>query len=137
MRSEESRHKSRKKFSFYGTVYFLTFFSTDPRKQHSKIPKTYLSTAFWSWYSWEFSKIRVFVFLIFFLIFWKKKISILWYSELLDMFLFRCPKTAFKNIQSIPLYSILKLTFLEIFKNESFCFSQFSGNFFLTYAWVS
>ncbi len=56
-------------------------------------------------------------------------IFILWHKELLDMFLRRSLKTALKNTQNSPLYSILKLTFLEIFKNESFRFSQFSRNF--------
>ncbi len=45
------------------------------------------------------------------------------------MFFYRSPKTALKNTQNSPLYTILKLTFPEIFKNESFCFSQFSRNF--------
>ncbi len=38
--------------------------------------------------------------------------------------------TALKNTQNSPLYSILKLTFPKIFKNESFNFSQYSQNFF-------
>ncbi len=59
---------SRRKKLFYGTVGFLACFSIDPRKPHSKIPKT-------------------------------------------------------------RLYNILKLAFLEIFKNGCFCFSQFSRNF--------
>ncbi len=50
------------------------------------------------------------------------KSSILWHSEFFDMLLYRSPKTAPKNTQNFPLYSILKLTFLDIFKNESFCF---------------
>ncbi len=59
----------------------------------------------------------------------RHKISILWHSELFDMFLHWFPKTALKNTQNLSLYSILKLTFPEIFKNESFRFSQFSWNF--------
>ncbi len=57
------------------------------------------------------------------------KISILWHIGLLDMFLHRSPKTALKNTQNSPLYSILKLIFPKIFKNESFHFSQYSRNF--------
>ncbi len=34
-------------------------------------------------------------------------------------------KTALKNTKNSPLYSILKLTSLKIFKNESFCFPNF------------
>ncbi len=56
------------------------------------------------------------------------KISILWHSGLLDMFLHRSLKTVLKNTRNSPLYNILKLTFQEIFKNENFCFSQFSQN---------
>ncbi len=59
-----------------------------------------------------------------------KKISILWHIVILDIFLHRFPKTALKNTQNSPLYSILKLTFPKIFKNESFHFSQCSQNFF-------
>ncbi len=59
----------------------------------------------------------------------RHKTSILWHNGLLDMFLYRSPKTALKSTQNSPLYSILKLTFPEIFKNESFRFSQFSQNF--------
>ncbi len=66
----------------------------------------------------------------------RHKISILWHSGLLDMFLHRTPKTALKNTQNLPLYSILKVTFPEIFKKESFRFSQYSQNFFSTYASV-
>ncbi len=58
-----------------------------------------------------------------------KKFSILWHIGLLDMYLHRSPKTALKNTQNSPLYSILKLTFLRIFKNESFRFSQYSQKF--------
>ncbi len=43
----------------------------------------------------------------------------------LPMFFCRSPKTALKNTQNSPLYSIFKLTFLEIFKNESFRFPNF------------
>ncbi len=59
----------------------------------------------------------------------EKEISILWHSGLLDMFLYRFPKTTLKNTQNSPFYSILKLAFLKIFKNVSFHFSQFSRNF--------
>ncbi len=45
------------------------------------------------------------------------------------MLLHRSPKTALKNTLNSPFYSILKLTFPKIFKNESFRFSQFSRNF--------
>ncbi len=45
------------------------------------------------------------------------------------MFLRQSPKTTLKNTQKLPLWSILRLTFLEIFKNESFHFSQYSRNF--------
>ncbi len=57
------------------------------------------------------------------------KISILWLSGFLDMFIHRSPKTALKNTQNSPPCSILKLTFREIFKNEIFLFSQFSRNY--------
>ncbi len=40
------------------------------------------------------------------------------------------PKNRTKNIQNWHFYGILKLTFLEIFKNKSFRFSKFSLNFF-------
>ncbi len=50
------------------------------------------------------------------------------YIGLLGMFLCQCPKTTLKNTQNLPLYSIFKLKFPEIFKNESFLFSQFSRN---------
>ncbi len=46
------------------------------------------------------------------------------------MFFCSTQKIAFKNTRKSPLYSILKLTFPEIFKNKSFCFSQFCRNFF-------
>ncbi len=59
----------------------------------------------------------------------RHKIFILWRGALLHMFIHRFPKTALKNIQNSPLYSILKLTFPEIFKNKNFRFSQFSQNF--------
>ncbi len=45
------------------------------------------------------------------------------------MFFYRSLKTALENTQNSSLYRNLKLTFLEIFKNVSFCFSQFSRNF--------
>ncbi len=64
--SQFSQNFSIKKFPFYGAVGFLTCFSIDPRKSHSKIPKTHLSTAFWIWHSWKVSKIQAFVFLNFF-----------------------------------------------------------------------
>ncbi len=57
--SEEPRHKSGKKISFYGTKGFLTCFSISRRKPHSKIPKTHLFTAFWRGHSWKFSKMKV------------------------------------------------------------------------------
>ncbi len=41
------------------------------------------------------------------------------------MFLCRFPKTAFKNTQNSLLYSILKLTFLGIFKIKVFVFLNF------------
>ncbi len=72
-RSEEHRHKSGKKFPFYGTVGFTICFSIDPRKLRSKIRKTYLSTAFWSWHSWKLKKMKVFVFLNFLEILFLKK----------------------------------------------------------------
>ncbi len=57
------------------------------------------------------------------------KVSILWHNGFLDTFLHRSPKTTLKKPQNLPLNSILKLTFPEIFKNESYRFSQFSRNF--------
>ncbi len=84
----------KKKFSFYGTVGYLTCFSIDPRKLHSKIRKTHLSTAFWSWFL-EIFKNKNFCFSQFSEILFKT-ISILWRSWLLDMFLRPFPKTALK-----------------------------------------
>ncbi len=49
----------------------------------------------------------------------------------LKMFLHRSLKTALKNTENSNLYSILKLTFLEILKFESFRLSQFSRNLVL------
>ncbi len=45
------------------------------------------------------------------------------------MCLHRSPKIALKNTQNSLLYSNLKLTFPEIFKNVSLRFSTFFGNF--------
>ncbi len=123
----------KKNFPFYGTVDFLTCLLI-PENRTQKYSKP-TSTAFWSCHSRKFSKMKV----LFFSIFSKfclKKIFILWHSGLLDMFFCRSPKTALKNIQNSHLCSILKLTSLKIFKNKSFCFSQFSRNFFSTSAWV-
>ncbi len=72
---------------------------------------------------------KTFVFLNFLEMLFKKK-SILEHSGLLDMFLSRSPKITLKNSQNSPLYSILKLTFLKILKNESFYVSKFYRNFF-------
>ncbi len=61
-RSEELRYKSEKKFPFYGIVGFLTCFSVDYQKPLSEVPTTHLATAFWSWHSWKFSIMKIFVF---------------------------------------------------------------------------
>ncbi len=55
----------KKKKSFHFTVGFVTCFSVDTQNPNSKLPKTHLFTAFWSWHSWKFWKIKVFVFLNF------------------------------------------------------------------------
>ncbi len=54
----------------------------------------------------------------------ENEIYILWHSGLLDKFLYQFPKTTLKNTRT-PLYSILKLTFLKIFKNKGFGFLNF------------
>ncbi len=59
----------------------------------------------------------------------RHKISILWHSGHLEMYPHRSLIIALKKNQNSPLYSILKLTFPEIFKNKSFRFSQLSRNF--------
>ncbi len=55
----------------------------------------------------------------------------LWHRVLLVMFLYQSPETALKNTQNLPFYSILKLTFLKIFKDESFRFSKLKKKFIL------
>ncbi len=46
------------------------------------------------------------------------------------MFFYRSPKIALKNTQNSPIYSILKLAFLEIFKNKISFFSIFLKKIF-------
>ncbi len=41
-RSEKPSHSRKNNFPFYGTVGFLTRFSAEPQKPHSKITKIYL-----------------------------------------------------------------------------------------------
>ncbi len=126
--SQFSQNFVLQKFSFYGTLGFLTCFCVDPRKPYLETPKTHFSTAFLSWHSGKFSKVKVFVFLHFREIFFLKKIHFMT-QHFLDMFLCRSPNTVLKNSLNSPLYTILNLTFREIFKNDSFRFSQFSWNF--------
>ncbi len=66
-----------------------------------------------------------------------KKNFVLWYSVLLDMFLYQSLKTALKNTQSSFFYSILKLAFLDIFKNESFRLSKFKKKIPFMAQWAS
>ncbi len=55
------------KIPFYDIMGFLIYFSVDARKPRSKIPKIQLFTAFWSWHSQKFSKMKLLVFLQIFL----------------------------------------------------------------------
>ncbi len=127
-RSEKPGHKSEK-FPFYDIVDLYACFYVDPRKSHSKIPRTHHFTAFWYWHSWSFSKLKVFVFHNFFEILFKKSFS---FYGAVGRFLTCFSADSWKphlNTQNSPLYSISKLRFLGIFKNESFRFFQFSRNF--------
>ncbi len=124
-RSEKPGHKFKKNSILYHSA-LVDIFSVDPRKPHSKIPKTHLSTAFWSWHSWDFLKIKVLVLFNFLKILFKK-ISILWHRELLDMFLCCFPKTALINIQNSPLQNF-EVDIPGNFQSRKF-FSQFSRNF--------
>ncbi len=124
-----SRNFVFKKSSIYGALGFFACFSVDPRKLHSKNPKLTSLQYFEVDISGNFQKWKF----LFFPIFSKccfKKISYLWHIGLLDMFLCRSPKTALKNTQNSPLCSILKLTFSEYFKNESFRFHSILKIFF-------
>ncbi len=50
-----------KKVPFYGTAGFFISFSIDPRKPHSKLPKTQLSTALWCCHFWKILFFSVFL----------------------------------------------------------------------------
>ncbi len=64
--SQFSRNFVSKQFQFYGPLGFLTCSSIDPWKPHSKTSRTHLSTVFWNWHSQKFSKMKVFVFSLYF-----------------------------------------------------------------------
>ncbi len=117
------------RFPFYGKAGFLTCSSIDRRKLHSKTPKTHLSTAFWSWHSRKFSKIKVFVFPNFLEILFKKN-SFYGTLGFLTCFSVDPRKPHSKIPKTTSLYSTLKMIFPEIFKNENFRFSQYSQKFF-------
>ncbi len=98
-RSEEPRHKSEKKFRFYGTVSFLTCF-IDPRKPHKKYPN-FTSLHHFDVDIPENFQNKSICFSQFSRNFVQKNIH-LWHSELLDMFLCWFPKIELKNIQNSP-----------------------------------
>ncbi len=60
-----------KKISILFTVGFLTCFSANRQKPHSKISKAHFFAAFWNWRSRKFLKMKVFVFLNFLKIFFR------------------------------------------------------------------
>ncbi len=127
-RPEEHRHKSKERISILWRNELQVFLSI-PENRTKKYPKPTSLQHFEVDISRNFQKSK-FLFFSTFSKFCLKKISILWHSGHFNMFLCRSLKTALKNTQNSSLYSILKVTFLEIFKNERFCVSQFSRNFF-------
>ncbi len=104
---------------------FLTTFSVHTHKSHSKIPKTNLSTAFWSWHSQKIFKTESFRFSQFSQNFVLKKFPFYVTVGFWKIFSVDTHKPNSK-IPKTKLYSILKLTFPEIFRNKSSRFSQFS-----------
>ncbi len=126
-RSEESRHKSKKKIILWHRCLLDIVLYQSP-KIALKITE---NSPLYSILMLKFLKIfkRKFLFSSIFSKFCLKKIFIWWHSGLLGMFLCQYLKPAPNNTQNSPLYSILKLTFLEVFKNKSFCFFQFFRNF--------
>ncbi len=108
----------------------LTCSPIDPRKPHSKTPKTHLSTAFWSWYSRKFSKMNIFIFPNYLEILFFFKLDFMAHLVFLTCFSVDPREQNSKISKTTSLHYILKLIFPEIFKNESFRFSQYSQNFF-------
>ncbi len=104
-------------------------------------PKTALKNtqnsplAFWSWHSQKFWKMKVFIFLDFLEIVFKK-ISI-WHVGLLEMFPCQSSKTALKNTQNYLFLQHFEVDILENFQKWNFLFFlTFSKFFFPTYAWI-
>ncbi len=125
-----SRNFVLKKFPFHGTLGFLISFSVDPRKTHSKIAKITHLYINLSWYSRKFSKLKVFVFLNFLEILFKKNFHFMarWASWYVSLWI---SENRAEKEPKPPLYNNLKLIFPKIFKNKGFCFSQFSRIFVL------
>ncbi len=110
-------------------IGFLDMFLCRFPKTVLKNTQTHLSTAFWSWHTWKFSKMKVFVFPNFLKIWFKKGNSILWHIGLLDMFLCRFPKTALKNTQNYLLQHF-EVDISRNFQKWKFSFFLIFSNFF-------
>ncbi len=117
---EAPRHKSEKKIPFYGTLGFLTCSKNRAQKYQNSPPYSILKLTFL-----EIFKIESFLLSQFSPNFDFKKF--LFYRTVGFLTCFSIdPQKPLSKVPKTHLYSILKLTFLEIFKNKSFRLSQFS-----------